>query len=235
MKINKKSKKNLKKKEEWESFDDCAICQAMKSGATNTKNDLEKAFDEQDFKSSVMTMRVQNKNDLYYDAMELLNVDDFESAKKLLLKAKDMDLEYVQTYVGLVSAHAQRVDKDKREEYIKIGFEKVKKIFPSWPKQMEWGMLENRAYMRAIQYMADMYWDNNELDNAEELFRLLLRLNPNDNQGVRYEIAGMFAGINGPKLNKMFDEGNKKQNWSKLEKMVKEQNKIHKFWKEPRC
>ncbi len=41
---NKKEKKN--KKDEWEGFDDCAICQAMKNGIANTAEGLMKAFQE---------------------------------------------------------------------------------------------------------------------------------------------------------------------------------------------
>ena len=99
---------------------------------------------------------------------------------------------------------------------------------------MEWGYLENRAYMRAIQYMGDLYWDNNEKEKATKLFRLLLKLNPNDNQGVRYEIAALYAGLNGDDVNRMTDEGNQKQDWSEEENLVQEQNKKHKFWKEPK-
>ena len=60
---------------------------------------------------------------------------------------------------------------------------------------MEWGYVENRAYMRAIQYMGELYWDSGENEKAIEIFRLLLKLNPNDNQGVRYEIAALYAGL----------------------------------------
>lgn len=98
---------------------------------------------------------------------------------------------------------------------------------------MLWACLENREYMRAIQYMADLHWDNKENDKAIELFRLLLKLNPGDNQGIRYEIAGLYAGLQGVDISKMFDYGNKNQDWSALEKLVAEQNKKHKFWKEP--
>ena len=88
--------------------------------------------------------------------------------------------------------------------------------------------------MRAIQYMGDLYWDNNEKEKATKLFRLLLKLNPNDNQGVRYEIAALYAGLNGDDVNRMTDEGNQKQDWSEEENLVQEQNKKHKFWKEPK-
>ena len=99
---------------------------------------------------------------------------------------------------------------------------------------MEWGDMDNRAYMRAIQYRADLHLSEGEKDKAMELYRLLLKMNPNDNQGARYTIAGVYAGISGKEVNRMFDEGNEKQNWDKLEKMVAELNVEHKFWNEPK-
>ena len=45
--------------------------------------------------------------------------------------------------------------------------------------------------------------------------------------------VNIYAGISGQKVNDMFDEGNEKQNWDKLENLVAEQNAKHKFWKEP--
>jgi DNA ligase (NAD+) len=78
---NKKAKS--KKKVEWEGFDDCAICQAMKTGQAGTYDGLMKAFDEQNFKNGHMALRVQNKNDLYYDAMDLVNASDFSKAEEI--------------------------------------------------------------------------------------------------------------------------------------------------------
>jgi hypothetical protein len=94
--------------------------------------------------------------------------------------------------------------------------------------------LENRAYLRALQYRADLFWGDGKSDDAIKLFRLLLKLNPNDNQGVRYEISALYSGVSGDKLNKMFDEGNEKQDWSKLQKLVEVRNLKHRFWKEPK-
>lgn len=177
-----------------------------------------------------------NKDDLYYDAMEICSVGKagVKRALQLLSRALEMDKDYVQTYVGFVSAYSAAGDKKKTEEAIKTAYGKTLKMFPKWPRRLEWGVLENRAPMRAIQYMADWYWDNDDKEKAAELFRLLLRLNPNDNQGVRYEVAAFYAGLTGEDVNRMTDEGNEKQNWDDLENLVKEQNAKHKFWKEPR-
>lgn len=177
-----------------------------------------------------------NKDDYYYDALELLDSGKggIREALRLLNIALEMDKDYVQTYVGFICAYGAAGDKKKTEEAIRTAYEKTLKKFPKWPRRMMWGYLDNRAYMRAIQYMGESYWDNGENEKAIELFRLLLKLNPGDNQGVRYEIAALYAGLSGEDVNRMADEGNRKQDWSEQENLVKEQNKKHEFWKEPK-
>ncbi|MCL4394610.1 MAG: hypothetical protein M1482_07380 [Chloroflexi bacterium] len=48
-----------------------------------------------------------------------------------------------------------------------------------------WGILETRPYMRARQGLAQTLWRLNRKEEARDHFRELLRLNPNDNQGIR--------------------------------------------------
>jgi tetratricopeptide (TPR) repeat protein len=177
----------------------------------------------------------KSKDDLYYDAMECLEQGKrgVKKAEKMLFEAVEADEHYVQTYIGLAQIYGVSGNRKKAREAIIKAYDKTIKKFPKWPEKLEWGFLENRAYLRAIQHRADLFWDDGESDKAVKLFRLLLRLNPNDNQGVRYEISALYVGISGDKLNEMFDEGNSKQNWNKLEKLVKEENSKHHFWEEP--
>jgi tetratricopeptide (TPR) repeat protein len=49
-----------------------------------------------------------------------------------------------------------------------------------------WGLVETRPYMRARAALAEILWALGRLDEAIEHQRDLLRLNPNDNQGIRY-------------------------------------------------
>lgn len=179
-------------------------------------------------------MRKQDKDDLYYDAMEYLRngEEGARKAEEMLLYALKIDEHYVQTYVGLANVYGVSGDKKKARAAIIKAYEETLKKFPKWPKEMPWGFLENRGYLRAIQHRADLFWDDGDNNEAIKLFRFLLKLNPNDNQGVRYEISALYAGITGDKLNKMFDEGNEKQDWSRLEKLVETQNSKYHFWKE---
>lgn len=47
-------KKNKNKKDEWEGFDDCPICQAMKEGRAGTTEELKEAFLEVEMKGGVV-------------------------------------------------------------------------------------------------------------------------------------------------------------------------------------
>jgi tetratricopeptide (TPR) repeat protein len=52
-----------------------------------------------------------------------------------------------------------------------------------------WGFLETRPYMRARAGLAAALKAFGEVDAAINNYRDMLRLNPNDNQGIRYELA----------------------------------------------
>src|SRR6266498_57074 len=52
-----------------------------------------------------------------------------------------------------------------------------------------WGLLETRPYMRARAALAETLWALDLREEAVEHQRELLRLNPNDNQGLRYRHA----------------------------------------------
>jgi len=62
------------------------------------------------------------------------------------------------------------------------GFEEYKGHF--------WGFLETRPYMRARQGLALTLLELGEEEAAIEHFRAMLKLNPNDNQGIRYLLLG---------------------------------------------
>jgi tetratricopeptide (TPR) repeat protein len=49
-----------------------------------------------------------------------------------------------------------------------------------------WGLLETRPYMRARHKLAMALWDKGEHDEAITHYTEMLRLNPADNQGIRY-------------------------------------------------
>jgi tetratricopeptide (TPR) repeat protein len=58
-----------------------------------------------------------------------------------------------------------------------------------------WGLIESRPYMRARQGLAHVLWGLGEREAAIGHFQEMVRLNPNDNQGVRYTLASWLLAI----------------------------------------
>jgi tetratricopeptide (TPR) repeat protein len=56
-----------------------------------------------------------------------------------------------------------------------------------------WGVLETRPYMRARHGLAETLWELGEREEAIAHYRDMLRLNPNDNQGIRYLLAACLV------------------------------------------
>jgi tetratricopeptide (TPR) repeat protein len=58
-----------------------------------------------------------------------------------------------------------------------------------------WGLLETRPYMRARQALAFTLWTSGRQEEAVAHARDMLRLNPGDNQGLRYRLAGWLLNL----------------------------------------
>ena len=59
-----------------------------------------------------------------------------------------------------------------------------------------WGLLETRPYMRAMEGAAARLWQLKRHDESLETYQEMLRLNPGDNQGVRYILADLLLSLN---------------------------------------
>ena len=58
-----------------------------------------------------------------------------------------------------------------------------------------WGILETRPYMRARAGLGECLWQLGERAAAIDHYRDLLRLNPNDNQGLRYILVSWLLTV----------------------------------------
>ena len=58
-----------------------------------------------------------------------------------------------------------------------------------------WGFLETRPYMRAREGLAQCLWEAGRRQEAVEHYQQMLRLNPNDNQGIRYTLAACLLDL----------------------------------------
>ncbi len=58
-----------------------------------------------------------------------------------------------------------------------------------------WGLFETRPYMVAREWLAESLWNLGRGAEAVEHFEDMLRLNPNDNQGIRYRLANLLLDL----------------------------------------
>ena len=58
--------------------------------------------------------------------------------------------------------------------------------------RLAWGHIENRPFMRAYHNLAIPRMEQQAWQAAIEILSRLLAVNPNDNQGVRYELPGCW-------------------------------------------
>ena len=61
-----------------------------------------------------------------------------------------------------------------------------------------WGLLETRPYMRAREGLANTLWNMGNKEEALTHYREMLRLNPGDNQGIRYSLLNLLMELNRP-------------------------------------
>lgn len=58
-----------------------------------------------------------------------------------------------------------------------------------------WGFLETRPFMRAMEGLGTVQWELGHHEEAEQQYRELLRLNPGDNQGIRYLLLQLLIDM----------------------------------------
>jgi len=169
----------------------------------------------------------KTKEDYLYEGMEYIGEDDTR-AIRLFKKALEMDDEYIDAYNGIGNVYFWQNAAKAKENYQKAYSLTLKRFKGNLPVRLEWGILENRQYLRAMHGHGLLLWRENKSGEAMEIFKLMLKLNPGDNQGIRYLVAAIYEGLSWEKMPD-FDEGQEK-----LEKMFVRQNKKHGFfrWKE---
>jgi tetratricopeptide (TPR) repeat protein len=127
------------------------------------------------------------------DAAQELIFDAWDSAdrrKRLALAKKALALSPLcaDAYMLLAQESAQGLDEaiDLYRQGVAAGEKALgKRVFRDDVGHF-WGLLETRPYMRARQALAEALWKKGEKDEAVTHYQDMLRLNPNDNQGIRY-------------------------------------------------
>jgi len=129
---------------------------------------------------------LERAQELMYDAWEASGRRRVE----LALRALEISPDCADAYVLLAEETAGSLAeaRDLYEKGVAAGERALGPHFKEYVGQF-WGFLETRPYMRARAGLAACLWAMGECDAAIEHYRDMLRLNPNDNQGIRYILA----------------------------------------------
>jgi len=134
-------------------------------------------------------------NPISAKAQDLIN-DAWESRSptkiiSLANKALRIDPRCADAYVLLAQNRAKNLEEaiTYYQKGIQAGEKVLGKTFFKENQGQFWGILETRPYMRAKKGLGMSLFVNKEFARAAEVLEEMLKLNPNDNQGVRGPLA----------------------------------------------
>lgn len=110
--------------------------------------------------------------------------------KKLIEQALELDPDNADAYNYLATLETD-VDKalTMYRQAVAAGERALGEKFIKENKGHFWGLIETRPYMRAKAGVADCLYAKNRMNAAIEVYREMIELNPNDNQGMRYLLS----------------------------------------------
>lgn len=135
---------------------------------------------------------LEQAQELVYQALE---ATDKKERIRLAMDALKICQDCTEAYV-LLAEEAAEIPEQARDWY-RRGVEAGERVLGHELFTEEaghfWGVVETRPYMRAREGLAECLFLLGEYDAAIEHFRDMLRLNPNDNQGVRYKVLSCLV------------------------------------------
>lgn len=127
--------------------------------------------------------------------------------KKELWRLIDKDRFFFDPYLALAKILLEEGKPKIAHGLIRAAYEEAIPLIAdkegNWPQRMEWGCLENRHILRTIMQYAHVVWEEGRPDEALDLFRKLLKMNPYDNLGARFAILAIRLGL-GPEWEDAF-------------------------------
>lgn len=143
-------------------------------------DDIDDEYEEMDTPQSPQ----DSAQDMIYEAMDMPNG---RARRTLVEKALKIYPHLADAWIILAeeTATTQEEALECYKKAVEVGEKDLGKKFFKENVGHFWGMTESRPYMRAKVYLAQALWDIGSEDEAIIHYKDCLRLNPNDNQGVR--------------------------------------------------
>jgi tetratricopeptide (TPR) repeat protein len=133
--------------------------------------------------------------ELFYNAMEAAS-DGQEF--QLLQEALTLDPGNIDALLGVLRHRPMPLEKEIAllRKIVALGEKRLgRKAFKDFAGAF-WGFIETRPYMRARERLAESLRYASRLEEAVAEWEAMLKLNPNDNQGVRYALLASHLALN---------------------------------------
>lgn len=133
--------------------------------------------------------KLDEAEDYYFDALE---TNDLEKQDELLEKCLTLNPDHLDAKILLiVNDYPPYFAVEELQKLERAEKRKLKKEDLYEPGRM-YGIFETRPYMRCLLHIAQSACDAGMYKIALKYYELILKLNPNDNMGVRYVIPGLY-------------------------------------------
>src|SRR5690625_609422 len=143
---------------------------------------------DHEFEATPLTPRDQAQ-DLLYDARETHGI----KRKNLIEEALSIYPNSSDAYLLLAEdANSELEFGANLKKAVQVGEKDLGKAFFLENKGHFWMMIETRPYMRAKAMYAEYLYKIGDEKKAFQQYEEMLRLNPNDNQGIRYILLTMY-------------------------------------------
>ncbi len=137
-----------------------------------------------------------------YEGVDLMDEGRFREAERIFRSLIKKSPEHIDAYhnLALLLSYQGKDDEALKlwEKAVDIGMKAFPENFSIGRDHLEWGWLENRAFLRAYHALALTYLENGQIQKALSIFYNLIALNPNDNQGARYLSVECNFALNRP-------------------------------------
>lgn len=128
-------------------------------------------------------------DDTFDGGMEHWWAGDRRRAVKSFRRAIELDPRHADAHnhLGIVSLEARKLK--AAEQHFRAAIEGGQRHLERNGAEVDWGFIENRPYLRGLANLALVLTEQKKWAEALAIHKQMLKLNPNDNQGVRWLIG----------------------------------------------
>lgn len=159
--------------------------------------------------------------DIYYDYItndEARTMVEIERRMKAFIQ---QDPDFLDPYIVLYENHRRRYKTDKAMLILNEAYQRALSMVldtkGNWPDQLAWGWLENRHIIRTFLSRAEALYEFYFHEEALALYRNILRTDPRDAGGARFQILALRMGMPRTKFTHDFGrrdaDGMKQHRW----------------------